>query len=212
MLSHTKIADKQDSLRRIDTARASEDNGCELQSPVRTEKISYNIRWPLDFTFGIRTENGSVLSGIVFRKGAVSIVRGIPDNANAVISFRTDTAVRKLLGGTSTDQIYMILKNEARIDGSITYFDLFAFLLSLLIWKKQIAAMEKERNKARKSLLKKSPNARRDLSDELFSRSKSRLRCVQADRGVQYLEIPIFRITASVIFRVLKNFSTFTTL
>jgi len=113
----------------------------------------------------------------------------MPDNANAVIRFRTDTAVRKLLGGTSTDQIYMILKNEARVDGSISYLNLFAFLLSLLIWKKQIAAMEKERNKAMKSLLK-SPNARRDLSDELSSRSKSRLRCVQADRGVQYLEDP----------------------
>jgi len=59
----------------------------------------------------------------------------MPDKANAVISFRTDTAVRKLLGGTSTDQIYMILKNEARVDGSITYLNLFAFLLSLLIWK-----------------------------------------------------------------------------
>jgi len=53
-----------------------------------------------------------LLSGIVFQKGAVSIVRGIPDNANAVIRFNTDAAVRRLLGGTSTDQIYMILKNE----------------------------------------------------------------------------------------------------
>ena len=147
------------------------------------KKYIITLDGPLDFTFGIRTENGSVLSGIVFQKGAVSIVRGIPDNANAVIRFNTDAAVRRLLGGTSTDQIYMILKNEARVDGSITYLNLFAFLLSLLIWKKQIAAMEKERNKARKSLLKQAPNARRDLSDELSSRSKSRLRCVQVDRG-----------------------------
>ena len=143
---------------------------------------------------------------LFFGKALISIVRGMPDNANAVISFRTDTAVRKLLGGTSTDQIYMILKNEARIDGSITYLNLFAFLLSLLIWKKQIAAMEKERNKAKKSLLKKSPNARRDLSDELSARSKSRLRCVQADRGVQYLDDPYLPDYSIDNFPRLKKF------
>ena len=54
----------------------------------------------------------------------------------------------------------MILKNEARVDGSITYLNLFAFFLSLLISEKQIAAMEKERNKVKK-LVKKIPNAAR---------------------------------------------------
>lgn len=145
---------------------------------------------PLNFAIGIRTESGSVFSGIVFREGAVSIVRGMPNRADAVIRFRTDTAVRKLLGGTSTDQIYMILKNEARVDGSITYLNLFAFLLSLLINKKQIKLMEKERNNAQKSLLKKAPDARKDLSDELSSRRKLRLKCVKIDAGVQYLEDP----------------------
>src|SRR5664280_148174 len=207
MPNHTEIADK---------ARRSP-TGLILHALLKIMAANFNHRsslkkylitsdGPLDFAFGIRTENGSVLSGIVFRKGAVSIVRGIPDNANAVIRFRTDTAVRKLLGGTSTDQIYMILKNEARIDGSITYFDLFAFLLSLLIWKKQIAAMEKERNKDRKSLLKKAPNARRDLSDELSSRSKSRLRCVQVDRGVQYLDDPYLPDYSLDDFPRLKKF------
>ena len=130
MLSHTKIADK---------TRLSP-TGLILHALLKIMAANFNHHTlkkylitsdgPLDFTFGIRTENGSVLSGIVFRKGVVSIMRSIPDNANAVIRFRTDNAVRKLLGGTATDQIYMILKNEARVDGSISYLNLFAFLLS----------------------------------------------------------------------------------
>lgn len=161
---------------------------------------------PLNFAIGIRTESGSVLSGIIFREGDVSIVRGIPDNANAIIRFRTDIAMRKLLGGTSTDQIYMILKNEARVDGSITYLNLFAFLLSLLINKKQIKLMEKERNNTQKNLLKKSPDARKDLSDELSSRSKLRLRCTKTDTGVQYLEDPYLPDYSLDDFPRLKKF------
>lgn len=143
---------------------------------------------PLDFVIGIRTENGSVFSAIISKDGALSVVRNIPDNAHAVMVFRTAAAVRKVLSGTSTDQIYMILKNEARIDGSITYINLFAFLLSLLINKKQIKLMEKERNDTQKSLLKKSPDARNDLSNELAARRKLRLKCNKVDNGVKYLE------------------------
>jgi len=55
-------------------------------------------------------------------------------------------------------------------------------------------------------LLKKSPNARRDLSDELSSRSKSRLRCVQVDRGVQYLEDPYLPDYSLDDFPRLKKF------
>jgi len=170
------------------------------------KKYLVTLDGPLNFAIGIRTESGSVLSGIVFREGTVSIVRGMPDNANAVIRFRTDTAMRKLLGGTSTDQIYMILKNEARVDGSITYLNLFAFLLSLLINKKQIKLMEKERNNTQKSLLKKLPDARKDLSDELSSRSKLRLRCTKMDSGVQYLEDPYLPDYSLDDFPRLKKF------
>jgi len=56
----------------------SEGNGRELQSPVALKKYLITSDGPLDFTFGIRTENGSVLSGIVFRKGVVSIMRACP--------------------------------------------------------------------------------------------------------------------------------------
>ena len=96
MLNHTEIASK---------ARRSP-TGLILHALLKVMAANFNHRsalkkylitsdGPLDFTFGIRTENGSVLSGIVFRKGVVSIMRGMPDNANAVIRFRTDTAVRK---------------------------------------------------------------------------------------------------------------------
>ncbi len=70
------------------------------------------------------------------------------------------------------------------------YLNLFFFLLSILMNKKQIRQLEKERIISRENEIKKSPHARKELSDELTARRATRLKGEKVDSGVKYLEDP----------------------
>jgi formate C-acetyltransferase len=144
----------------------------------------------LNFSVGMRTESGSVECGIAFREGKVSVSGAIPADAGATVVFQGDAAARRLLTGTPTDQIYMLLTSEMRIEGSVMYLNLLSFFLSLVFSGTQIGAMEKERRKDRKKLLKESPRARKELSDGLAARKARRIHCPKTDRGVKFLEDP----------------------
>ncbi len=144
----------------------------------------------LDLSVGIRTENRSVEAGIVFRDGSVSTTDGIPDDRNVTLVVKNDSTVKKLLTATPTGQIFMLLQSELMVEGSVTSMLLFFFLLSLLLSKKQIKQMEKERLKYEKKLLKESPKARTDLSDEINSRSRKLMKGDRTDPGVKHLDDP----------------------
>ena len=144
----------------------------------------------LNFTVGLTTESGSVACAIAFKDGRVKVLKAIPEDAEVVLVFRSDAAVKKLLTATPSDQIYMLLKSELRVRGHMGYMNIFFFLLSLLMSKKQIKAMATERENARKALLKSSPEVRKDLSDEWSSRKTRRLRGEKVDPHVRYLEDP----------------------
>ncbi len=144
----------------------------------------------LNFTAGLTTESGSVACAIAFKDGRVKVLNAIPEDAEVVLVFRSDAAVKKLLTATPSDQIYMLLKSELRVRGHMGYMNIFFFLLSLLMSKKQIKAMATERENARKALLKSSPEVRKDLSDEWSSRKTRRLRGEKVDPHVRYLEDP----------------------
>ncbi|MCK7468324.1 MAG: hypothetical protein MZU91_09535 [Desulfosudis oleivorans] len=70
----------------------------------------------------------------------------IPEKTDVTIVFRSDEVVKKLLAATPSDQIFMLLKSEMRVEGSMMYLNLFFFLLSVLMNKKQIQQLEKEKN------------------------------------------------------------------
>ncbi|HNV47882.1 MAG TPA: pyruvate formate lyase family protein [Spirochaetota bacterium] len=144
----------------------------------------------LDFSVGMRTESGSVECGIVGRDGVVTASGRVPDDADAVVVFRTDAAARRLLTGTPTDQIYMLLTSEMRVEGSIMYLNLLSFFLSLVFGRMQRSAMERERRTDRKKLLRKSPRARQDLRDGLVVRKAQHLRCAAREPGVRFLADP----------------------
>lgn len=143
-----------------------------------------------DFAVGMRTESGSVDCGVIIRGGRITATDHVPTGAGAVIVFRSDSAARKLLTGTPTDQIYMLLQSEMRIEGSIMYLNLLSYYLSLVFSRVQVGAMTKEQKKDRKRLLRQSPRQRKELSDELAMRKSDRLRCASRERGVKFLEDP----------------------
>jgi len=168
---------------------------------LRLMAANYNLRGALNaylrsdegwinFSLGIRTENDSVTAGIIFHDGAVTVTGAVPENADIILHFRTDQMVTKLLSATPTEQIFMMLKGELRYEGNASYLNLFFFLLSVLINKKQKGLMEKERTEDREDLLKAAPVARTDLSDEMLARRRGGLKAPTVDPGVKYLPEP----------------------
>jgi formate C-acetyltransferase len=160
----------------------------------------------LDFTVGITTESGSVACAIAFRTGRVKVLKTIPENAQVILIFRSDAAVKKLLAATPTDQIFMLLKSELRVRGHVGYMNIFFFLLSLLMSKKQVKAMAQEREKARTAVLKTSPKIHADLSDEWISRRTRRLMGEKIDPGVRWLDDPYLSGLSLDDFPRLKKF------
>jgi len=160
----------------------------------------------INLSVGMRTESGSVECGVTIRDGRVSVSGTIPADAGATVVFRGDAAARKLLTGTPTDQIFMLLRSEMRVEGSIMYLNVLSFLLSLVFSGTQIGAMAKERKKDRKKLLRESPRAKEELSESLAARKAERLRCAKPDRGVKFLEDPYLPQYSLEDFPRLKKF------
>ena len=184
---------------------------------LRLMAASYNLWGPLNaylksdmgwinFSLGIRTENDSVIAGIIFHEGIVTVRGSIPEKADVVLHFRTDKAVKKLLSATPTEQIFMMLKSELRYEGNAPYLNLFFFLLSVLINKKQKNLMEKERATDKKNLLRDSPNARTDLSNEIHARSAYGMKAETMDPGVKYLKEPYLSMYSLKDFPRVKEF------
>ncbi|MFH2066524.1 MAG: pyruvate formate lyase family protein [Pseudomonadota bacterium] len=163
--------------------------------------IHYNVRpslkkylksdqgW-INFSIGIRTENHSMETGVRFHDGHVRVLPAIPDHCDVTLIFATDTAARKLLSATPTEQIFMLMKSEFRSIGNASYMNLFFFYLSLLLHKKQKKLMRKERKTEQKGLAAASPHAKESLSKELRERSSYGLKGERVDPGVRYLEDP----------------------
>ena len=167
--------------------------------------IKSDMGW-INFSLGIRTENDSVAAGIIFHEGSVKVIGSIPQNADLVLHFRTDKAVKKLLSATPTEQIFMMLKSELWYEGNASYLNLFFFLLSVLINKKQKNLMAKERATDKKKLLKESPKARIDLSNEIHARSAHGMKAETIDTGVKYLREPYLSIYSLKDFPRVKEF------
>jgi formate C-acetyltransferase len=92
----------------------------------------------LNFSIGLRTEDNTVCHGISFLNGKVTVTKTIAPDAKAVLIFKDDIAARRLLLGTPTDVIYMLLKSDVRIEGSISYANnLFIFHLAFIQWRSE---------------------------------------------------------------------------
>lgn len=160
----------------------------------------------LNFTAGITTESGSVACAIGFQDGKARVFNSLPEFSNVILIFKSDAAVKKLLGATPTDQIFMLLKSELRVLGHMGYLNIFFFLLSLLMNKKQIKQMKKERAASKKELLKEAPKPRKELSEEFISRKNKRLKSRNVDVHVRHLDDPYLSAFTIEDFPRLKKF------
>ncbi|MGQ9842482.1 MAG: pyruvate formate lyase family protein [Spirochaetota bacterium] len=144
----------------------------------------------LNFSIGLRTEDNNWCYSIVFLNGKAFVERTIPQQAEAVLIFKNDETARRLLLGTPTDVIYMLLKSDVRIEGSITYSNILSYFISLLFNSVQKRAMAKERRIDEKKLKKEYPKPKKELSNEIAKRKQQRLSGKREDAHVLYLDDP----------------------
>lgn len=144
----------------------------------------------LNFSIGLRTEDNNWCYSIVFLNGKAFVERTIAQQAEAVLVFKNDGTARRLLLGTPTDVIYMLLKSDVRIEGSITYSNILSYFISLLFNSVQKRAMAKERRIDEKKLKKEYPKQKKELSNEIAKRKQQRLSGKREDPNVLYLDEP----------------------
>ncbi|MBE7411058.1 MAG: hypothetical protein L6Q54_15140 [Leptospiraceae bacterium] len=144
----------------------------------------------INFTIGIATQNKSVETAIRFLNGKISILNHIPKDSDASLIFQTDSGIKKLLSATPTEQIFMIMRSELITQGNTNYLNLFFFLLSLLILKKQKKMMELEKKNSKIKAEKIASDGKGGLSKEAIQKMAERLVGDSIDPGVKYLSDP----------------------
>jgi formate C-acetyltransferase len=144
----------------------------------------------INFNVGICTENGSIRAAVIFQDGRVLVRSVLPPKCDITLIFTSDKSVRKLLGATPTEQIFMFMKSELRSVGNASYMNLFFFYLSLLLNKKQQKMMRREKRAQMKKLSAASPRPDTALSEALQHRKEVALKGTRDDNGVKFLEDP----------------------
>jgi formate C-acetyltransferase len=172
-----------------------------VKSLLRILALHFNLRpglnrylrsdqgW-INFTVGLRTESRSVEAAVRFENGKVRVLAAMPPQCDVQMIFRSDRMVRKLLGATPTEQIFMLMKSDLRSLGNVTYLNLFSFYLSLLLRKKQLKLMAREQRTVQKERRREAPRANPQLSQTLRQRAACRMRAESAEAGVKYLPDP----------------------
>ena len=172
-----------------------------IKNLLRLMAINFNIRpslnqylkceegW-LNFSANLRTENFGLNAAIVFKNGKAHVPAAVPDPCDISLIFRDEKTVRKLLGSTPTEQIFMLLKSELRAQGNMTYLNLLFFYLNLLLKKKTLKLIEKEKQASARQARELVPVSKPELSAELKDRKNHRIKGPKTDPGVLFLEDP----------------------
>ncbi len=169
---------------------------------LKTMAFMFNIRpslkkylrttdgW-INFSVGIKLENGKLEQSITFRNGKASVSGKIAPDTDVVMRFVNKETVKEMLKITPNEMLGLILHNKMVLDGNIAYLQLFNFYLSLLLGKKHQRMLAKK-NKDDSSYRKKeyATGGHEARGREIADRNKNRLKGMRTDENVRYLEDP----------------------
>jgi formate C-acetyltransferase len=99
---------------------------------------------PLDFTFGIRTENNSVRQALRFEDGRVRVLKQWPVHLDAQLIFMDESVVKEAATRPPNELMLTLMENRMITRGNLGYLQLFNFYLSLLLKGPQINKLKKE--------------------------------------------------------------------
>lgn len=99
----------------------------------------------LDFSVGLRTENYGVSQTIIFKDGKVKAIKGVPDNTSVELILMDEQTLKQMATLPPNEILILLLKNKMVTRGSMTYLQIFNFFISLLLQKKQIGQIKKQK-------------------------------------------------------------------
>jgi formate C-acetyltransferase len=145
----------------------------------------------INFSVGIKLENGKLEQSITFRNGKARVSGKIARDTDVVMRFVNKETVKEMLKITPNEILGLILHNKMVLEGNIAYLQLFNFYLSLLLGKKHQRMLTKKIKEDSVSRKKEYDTGGHEACGrEVSERNKNRLRGMRTDENVRYLEDP----------------------
>src|SRR5690606_22142181 len=98
----------------------------------------------LNFTFGIKTESGSMEQAMRFENGKVMVLKNIPSQMDAQLIFADENAVKEAATKPPNRLMLALMENRIVMHGNLGYLQLINFYLSLLLKQIHVAKLKKE--------------------------------------------------------------------
>ncbi|MBU3917303.1 formate acetyltransferase, partial [bacterium] len=143
-----------------------------------------------NFSIGLKTETGTMEQTIVFQNGRVKVLKHIPDNTDATMRFINDDVLKGMVKTTPNEMVNLILKNKVILDGNMAYLQAFNFFVSLLLGKQHQKMLNQANQQDIKSRKEEYGINNPQFSKELLKRKNFRLKAVNMDAEVKYLDDP----------------------
>lgn len=159
----------------------------------------------INFSVGFQTSDHGVEQAITFHDGRVSVMSSIPPDADVVLRFTSEQALKDMLRITPNEMLNLILNNKMILEGNLAYLQLFNFLTSLLLGGFHQRRLDKKHAldvAARKAQYKSiKPQAVTDSK-----RIDGYLQAQVRDNGVKYIPEPYLSAYSLNDFPRLKTF------
>ncbi len=168
--------------------------------PSLNKYLKWNDGW-LNFTFGIKTENGSVEQAIRFENGRVNVLKQIPEHLEAELIFADENALKEAATQPPNRLMLALMENRMITHGNLGYLQLINFYLSLLLKQIQIAKLKKEAKTENRQY-----DAGKASKHSIDSRKPRQLKAESVDPGVKFLEDPYLADYSLDDFPRLKDF------
>jgi formate C-acetyltransferase len=143
-----------------------------------------------NFSIGFKTETGTVEQALLFQDGRLRVLNFVPFNADATMRFINDDVLKEMVKLTPNETLNLILKNKLILDGNMAYLQAFNFFVSLLMGKRHQRMLDKANQEDIKSRKEEYGINDPTFSKEILKRKNFRLKAVNIDPGVKYLDDP----------------------
>jgi pyruvate formate-lyase/glycerol dehydratase family glycyl radical enzyme len=160
----------------------------------------------IDFSVGFRTEDRGVEEAIIFKGGRVKVARKIPADCDVRMVFRGEEVLKEMVKLPPGEVFNLLLKNRVRVEGNMTYLNLFNLYISLVLGGLHRRMIEKQKAGEAARRLEEAPAPAPEISAEIKNRRHQRMRAQSVDPGVKYLAEPYLSACCLEDFPRLERF------
>lgn len=101
----------------------------------------------INFSLGMRTEEGNVRQCIIFHDGRVRVSSDIPDDVDTEMVFADNGTLKDMASLPPNEVLNLVLKNRLIVRGNLVFAQLFSFFITLFVKGKIINMMKKQARK-----------------------------------------------------------------